>query len=124
MKTHAPPAQSAPKARHARTVLPAEVHARLCHLALDLGCSHAELLVDGAILVCRYHSQGGGFTRAHAADGEGRQLRTRRSCTMSAANIAGKVPSCTRTTIETTRDGWPLLASVRTVRVYTHALDL
>jgi hypothetical protein len=58
MKPHAPPARPASNPRHARTILPAEVHARLGHLALDLGCSQAELLANGAVLVCRYHDQG------------------------------------------------------------------
>jgi len=57
----APPAPPAPTTRHARTLLPAEVHARLGHLALDLGCSLADLLVEGAILTCRYHDRGEGL---------------------------------------------------------------
>jgi hypothetical protein len=62
MRPHASPAAPAPTAaRHARTLLPAEVHARLGHLALDLGVSLADLLVEGAVLVCRYHSQGDGL---------------------------------------------------------------
>ena len=47
--------------RHARTILPALVHDRARHLALDLGISLADLLVEGAILVCRYHDRGHGL---------------------------------------------------------------
>lgn len=61
MKPHAPPAHPATAARHARTLLPAEVHSRLGHLALDLGTSLADLLVVGAILVLRYHLRGDGL---------------------------------------------------------------
>lgn len=58
MNSHAQPARPA---RHARTILPAEVHGRLGHLALDLGCSLAELLAEGAVLVLRYHGHGEGL---------------------------------------------------------------
>jgi hypothetical protein len=61
MKPHALPAQPATVARHARTLLPVEVHSRLAHLALDLGTSLADLLVVGAILVLRYHLRGDGL---------------------------------------------------------------
>lgn len=44
--------------RHARTLLPAVVHDRLRHLSLDLGRSLADLLVDGALLLLRFHDRG------------------------------------------------------------------
>lgn len=44
--------------RQARTVLPARVHAHLAHLAIELGTTLSALLVEGAILVCRYHGRG------------------------------------------------------------------
>lgn len=47
--------------RHARTVLPAAIHARLAHLAIDRQTTIAALLVEGAILVCRYHGDGEGL---------------------------------------------------------------
>jgi len=37
------------------------VHDRMRHLALDLGVSLAELLAEGAVLVCRYHDRGAGL---------------------------------------------------------------
>ena len=61
MKPHALPARPAPTDRQARTILPGKVHARLAHLAVDLGCTQADLLVEGAVLVCRYHGQGDGL---------------------------------------------------------------
>lgn len=61
MSHPAPPARPAPNGRHAKTILQPQVHARLGHLALDLGCSLADLLAEGAILVCRYHDQGDGL---------------------------------------------------------------
>jgi hypothetical protein len=47
--------------RHARTLLPATVHSRLSHLSVDLHTSLADLLIQGAILLCRYHDRGGGL---------------------------------------------------------------
>jgi hypothetical protein len=70
MEHPAPPTRPAPSGRHAKTILPAEVHSRLGHLAIDLGCSQADLLVEGAILVCRYHSQGDGLPEPMPPRGE------------------------------------------------------
>lgn len=50
--THNPPD------RHARTILPGVVHDRLRHLALDLNTSLSDLLVDGAILLLKFHGRG------------------------------------------------------------------
>lgn len=68
--------------RHARTILPGLVHHRLQHLALDLGVSLADLLVEGALLVCRLHDRSDGlpeptppFTSVHA-DAEKLRRRT------------------------------------------------
>jgi hypothetical protein len=44
--------------RHARTVLPGVVHDELSHLAIDLQSTMGALLVDGAILLLRYHGRG------------------------------------------------------------------
>ena len=48
-------------ARHARTILPGPVHARLRHVALDLGLTVGEVLVEAAVLICRYHGLGTGL---------------------------------------------------------------
>ncbi|MFI5301592.1 MAG: hypothetical protein ACHREM_26180 [Polyangiales bacterium] len=55
------PARPPVLTRHVRTVLPSHVHERLRHLAVDLGLSLADLLAEGAILVCRYHQRGDGL---------------------------------------------------------------
>ena len=52
--------QDAPD-RHARTILPAEIHERLRHLSLDLRKPLADLLVQGAVLLLRYHDRGHGL---------------------------------------------------------------
>jgi len=61
MKPHAPPARPASTPRHARTILAAEVLARLHHLGVDLDRSISDLLAEGALLVCRYYDQGEGL---------------------------------------------------------------
>jgi hypothetical protein len=55
------PTPPVPTSRHARTLLPAEVSARLGHLAVELNSTKGELLAEGAILVCRYYSMGDGL---------------------------------------------------------------
>jgi hypothetical protein len=47
--------------RHARTIVPSDLHERLSHLAIDLHTTIAALLAEGAILVCRYHGRGEGL---------------------------------------------------------------
>lgn len=47
-----------PPNRHARTLLPPLIHERLRHLAFDLHTSLADLLVEGAVLLLRYHDRG------------------------------------------------------------------
>ena len=47
--------------KHARTILPAAVHERLRHLAVDRNTSLANLLVEGALLLLRYHGLGDGL---------------------------------------------------------------
>jgi hypothetical protein len=44
-----------------RTSVPRDIHARLRHLALDLGVTLGDLMVDGAVLVLRYHERGEGL---------------------------------------------------------------
>jgi hypothetical protein len=58
-------------ARHARTILPATVHARLAHLAIELDSTIAALLVEGAILVCRHHGDAEGLPEPTPSKNEG-----------------------------------------------------
>ena len=44
--------------RHARTILPGIVHERLSHLAIDLHSTMGLLLVEGAVLLLRWHLMG------------------------------------------------------------------
>lgn len=47
--------------RHARTLLPALVHERLRHLSVDLDRSISDLLVDGAVMLLRWHGYSEGL---------------------------------------------------------------
>ncbi len=48
-------------ARHARTLLPAHVHRGLRRLGADLDRPLTELLVEGAILLLRFHGRAEGL---------------------------------------------------------------
>ncbi len=46
---------------HARTVLPDNLRRTLLHISADTGASLAELLIEGAILLARWHGRGEGL---------------------------------------------------------------
>ena len=46
-----------PEPRHARTLLPGDLHLALRHLSLELGVSLGDLLVEGAVLLLKHHGK-------------------------------------------------------------------
>ena len=55
------PTQPAKPSRHIRTVIPAELHGRLAHLAIDLDTTMSALMIEGLLLLVRYHDRGDGL---------------------------------------------------------------
>jgi hypothetical protein len=61
MTKKSPSALFAPPARHVRALIPADLHDRIAHLAVDLHATIGDLLVEGLVLLCRYHDVGAGL---------------------------------------------------------------
>lgn len=61
MEHHAPPSLHAPTACHVRAAIPAELRARVAHLAIDRRMTVQDLIVEGLVLLCRYHELGDGL---------------------------------------------------------------
>jgi hypothetical protein len=54
-------ARPAPLTRHVRTIVPADIHARVSHLALDRNATLGEMVTEALVLLLRYHDGGSGF---------------------------------------------------------------
>lgn len=53
--------RQANQSRHVRTVLPPKLATALDYLKADLGMTVGELLVEGVVLLARYHGRGDGL---------------------------------------------------------------
>jgi hypothetical protein len=62
--------QPALPVRQVRTRIPLPLHDRLRHLALDLGLSLEELVLQGALLACHHFQVGEGLPEPLAPKGE------------------------------------------------------
>jgi hypothetical protein len=60
---------------HARTVLPDTLHVDLLHIRADTGIPITELLLQGAILIARWHGRGGDQPEPTPPRGMGGQKR-------------------------------------------------
>ena len=63
------PAHPTRPPRHVRTILPGVVHEQISHLAVELDRSIADLLIDGALLLLRYHGRSEGLPSPVAPKG-------------------------------------------------------
>ena len=58
MTNPSPPARPAPTTRHIRAIIPADLHDRVAHLAVDLRATLGELFLEALVLLCRYNDAG------------------------------------------------------------------